>query len=105
MLFFFSSFNPFPSSPFLTADDSKKFQCSDILIGNKTRPLFVWIFNWVYVDAKTQSRTYRSAGRRLVSPGDVPLTKEPVDSGYVSTAVKRLGQVFVLFRETSFTVK
>ena len=38
---------------------------------------------FITLQSRTQSPQARwSAGRRLLSPGDGPLTKEPVDSGY-----------------------
>ena len=46
--FFWASFNPFPSLPSVTTDDSKLFQCSNKVIGSKTTPLFL-----VSIDAKT----------------------------------------------------
>ena len=39
-----SSFNPFPSLPSVATDDWKQFQCLNIVLNNKTRPLF-FIFN------------------------------------------------------------
>ena len=41
----FSSFNPFPSSPYVTTVDSNLFQCSKIVFGSKTRPFFP-CFHW-----------------------------------------------------------
>ena len=35
----FLSFNPFPSLPSIAADDSKQFQCCEIVFNNKTEPL------------------------------------------------------------------
>ena len=40
----FSSFNPFPSLPFVATDDRKQFQCREIVFNNKTRSLF-WEFS------------------------------------------------------------
>ena len=37
----FSNFNPCPSLPFVTTDDRKQFQCLNIVLNNKTRPLFL----------------------------------------------------------------
>ena len=36
----FSSFNPFPSFPSVTTDDRKQFQCLNVILKNKTGPLF-----------------------------------------------------------------
>ena len=41
----FSSFNLCPSLPSVSTDDRKLFQCINILLNNKTGPLF-WKFNW-----------------------------------------------------------
>ena len=41
---FFSNCNPIPSSPSVARDDRKQFQCSNIVFGNKTRPVF-WGFH------------------------------------------------------------
>jgi len=37
----FSSFNPFPSLPSVTTNDTKQFQCRKIVFNNKARPLFL----------------------------------------------------------------
>ena len=34
-----SSFSLFPSSPSVTTDDRKQFQCSNMVFGNKTKPI------------------------------------------------------------------
>ena len=44
---FCSSFNPFPSLPSAATDDRKQFQCRNIVLNNKTTPLF-WGFQPSY---------------------------------------------------------
>ena len=36
----FSSFNRSPSLPSVAKDDIEQFQCSKVVLGNKTRPVF-----------------------------------------------------------------
>ena len=38
---FFLSLNPFPSLPSVATDNRKQFQCLNIVLNNKTGPLFV----------------------------------------------------------------
>ena len=63
---FSGSFNPCPSLLSVATDDRKKFQCLNIVVNDKTGPLF-----WNYIDAKKFLAFLKGSKSREIAPMNI----------------------------------